>query len=328
MRRRFLGACVAAVALAAGGCATTPSAPLRDTPLVDHHQHVFSPATAQMLGDGFQPLDAAQLVALLDAAGIQRAVVLSAAYLHAGASRSFPDELARVQAENDWTGAQAALFPTRLRAFCSVNPLKDWAVAEIERCAREANLRGGLKLHLGNADLQLEDPEHASRLRAVFAAANAQRMAIVVHLRASVSRKRLYGLHQARVFLEDVLPAAPDVVVQVAHLGGTGPGWDDPQARTVIGILAEAVQRKHPSARNLYFDVASLANPKNSPVANADLVRMIRQVGVARVLYGSDSAVGGNLAPREAWAAFKALPLTPAEVAAIAGNVAPYLAAP
>ena len=141
---------------------------------------------------------------------------------------------------------------------------------------------------------------------------------------ASVSRKRLYGLQHARVFLGDILPAAPDVVVQVAHFGGTGPGWEDPQARTVAGILAEAVMKKAPGTGNLYFDVASLAHPSNSAVANADLVRMIRQVGVERVLYGSDSAAGDNLAPREAWAAFKALPLTPAEISAIAGNVAPY----
>ena len=36
----------------------------------------------------------------------------------------------------------------------------------------------------------------------------------------------------------------------------------------------------------------------------------IRQLGVGRLLYGSDGAGGGNLAPREAWAAFRQLPLS------------------
>src|SRR5687768_14708173 len=43
------------------------------------------------------------------------------------------------------------------------------------------------------------------------------------------------------------------------------------------------------------------------------------------VLYGSDAAVGGNLRPREGWAAFRRLPLTDGEFERIARNVAPYL---
>jgi predicted TIM-barrel fold metal-dependent hydrolase len=50
----------------------------------------------------------------------------------------------------------------------------------------------------------------------------------------------------------------------------------------------------------------------------------IRQVGTDKLLYGTDSAQGGNLRPRESWAAFRKLPLTEAEFARIAGNVPPY----
>ena len=60
--------------------------------------------------------------------------------------------------------------------------------------------------------------------------------------------------------------------------------------------------------------------------ANAALVtKRIRQVGVDRVLYGSDAAAGGNLAPRENWAAFRKLPLADREFETIARNEAPYL---
>lgn len=60
--------------------------------------------------------------------------------------------------------------------------------------------------------------------------------------------------------------------------------------------------------------------------ANAALVaKRIRQVGVERILYGSDAAVGDNLRPREAWAAFRRLALTEDEFDTIARNVAPYL---
>jgi hypothetical protein len=51
----------------------------------------------------------------------------------------------------------------------------------------------------------------------------------------------------------------------------------------------------------------------------------IREIGVDRIVYGSDGAAGGNLAPREAWATFRQLPLTEAEFKAIANNIAPYM---
>ncbi|MGH7429711.1 MAG: amidohydrolase family protein, partial [Candidatus Methylomirabilaceae bacterium] len=146
----------------------------------------------------------------------------------------------------------------------------------------------------------------------------------VVHLRASISRNRPYGPAQARTFLE-LLPLVPDIPVQVAHLAGTGPGYDDPPADSAMAVLAEAAENHDPRTRQLWFDVTTVADV-NISAANAALVaRRIRQVGVERVLYGSDAAAGGNLGPREGWAAFRRLPLTEAEFTRIASNVAPYL---
>jgi hypothetical protein len=53
-------------------------------------------------------------------------------------------------------------------------------------------------------------------------------------------------------------------------------------------------------------------------------VGYLRRIGMARLLYGTDSAQGDNLRPRAAWAAFRRLPLTEAEFAQVAGNAAPY----
>jgi uncharacterized protein len=268
------------------------------------------------------------VVALLDAAGIRRALVLSGAYLYGSPRRSaesVEDEYARVRAENDWTGAQAALYPDRLRAFCSVNPLKAYALDELARCAGSPQLRHGVKLHLGNSDVQLHLPAHLEQLQRLFRAANEHRLAILVHLRASISRGRPYGAAQARLFLERLLPLVPDVPVQVAHLAGTGPGYDDPPADRAMAVLAEAVQQGDPRTSRLWFDVATVATPTISAESAALVARRIRQAGVERVLYGSDAAAGDNLRPREGWAAFRGLPLTEDELARIAANVAPYL---
>jgi predicted TIM-barrel fold metal-dependent hydrolase len=271
-----------------------------------------------------QPITAREVVALLDSAGIRKAVLLSVAYIYGSPARSVPDEYAKVRAENDWNAAQAAQYPHRLRAFCGFNPLKDYALDELARCAREPRLSHGIKLHFGNSDVQLENPDHIKKLRRVFRAANDHGMAIVVHLRASISKKRPYGPLQARAFLEQLLPAAPDVVVQVAHLAGTGPGYDDPPADSVMAVLAAAIENRDNRTRHLWFDVATVVDRNISPAQAALVVKRIRQVGVDRILYGSDAAARDNLRPREGWAAFRKLPMTDSEFQKIATNVAPY----
>jgi predicted TIM-barrel fold metal-dependent hydrolase len=315
-----------ATAMLATGCATGGIGPSgRFTPVADHHQHLFSPDIVALLGDssGVTPLDADDLIPLLDSAGIRRAVVLSVAYMYGSPRRTVENEYAKVRAENDWTAAQAARYPDRLIAFCGFNPLKDYALEELARCAADRRFGRGIKLHFGNSDVQLDEPAHVERLRQVFRAANEHGMAIVVHMRASISRKRPYGATQARTFLEQLLPLAADVPVQIAHLAGTGPGYDDPPADSAMAVLADAV-RGNRYARRLWFDVAGVVDAGISPMHAALVARRIRQVGIERVLYGSDGAVGENLRPQQSWAAFRGLSLTDDEIARIADNVAPY----
>ena len=297
-------------------------------PAADHHQHLFSPGIIELLKPGPtgpQPLPAEDLVGYLDKAGIRRAAIMSVAYMYGRPSRVIEDEYGKVKAENDWTGAQAARYPERLRAFCGFNPLKDYALAELERCAAHKQLRHGIKMHFGNSDVQLDKPEHIARLREVFRAANRHRMAIALHLRASISLKRPYGEAQARAFLEQLMPLAADIPVQVAHFAGAGPGYDDPPANEVMRVFAEAAARRDPNTRQLYFDVASIATPDITPEHAREMVQRIRMVGVDKVLFGSDAVTPTNMHPREAWAAFTALPLTREEIERVAANVAPYL---
>ena len=296
-------------------------------PVADHHQHLFSPAIAALLSSEarvLQPITAQDLIPLLDSAGIRHALLLSVAYMYGSPTRTVQDEYPKVRAENNWVAAQARLFPERLRAFCSFNPLKDYALVELERCSRDSTLRRGIKLHFGNSDVQLDNPEHLEQLRRVFRAANEHRMAIVVHLRANIDRRRPYGSAQARVFLDELLPLVPDVPVQIAHLAGAG-GYSDSAVDSAMAVFAAAVRRHDWRTRGLWFDVTSVAEGDVSAAGAALVVQRIRQVGVDRVVYGSDAPSGGNAQPREGWAAFRRLPLSAVEFDRIARNVAPYL---
>jgi uncharacterized protein len=300
-----------------------PDRASRIPPRVDHHQHVFSPAMAEF--QKITPITAEDVIKLLDAAGIERGVLLSTAYAYGRPGREPQNEYEKVKEENDWVGAQAARFPKRLIAFCGFNPFKDYALGELDRCSKIPALSRGIKLHFGNSDVQLEKPEHIEKLKAIFRGANAHKMAIVVHMRASISLSRPYGAEQARAFLEQLMPLATNITVQVAHLAGTGPGYNDPKADAALEVFIDAMAKKDPRTRNLWFDVTTAAHPGNPPERTALLAKRIRQIGPYRILYGTDAALGSNLRPRESWAEFCRLGLTDKEIKTIAKNRAPYL---
>jgi predicted TIM-barrel fold metal-dependent hydrolase len=295
----------------------------RSAPAVDHHQHLYNPALGALtLGE---PVTADDLIRLLDQAAIHRAVLFSIAYQFGDPRRpAVPNEYALVQAENDRVSREVARYPDRLRGFCGVNPLKDYALAEIARCAKDPSLHYGLKMHFGNSDVQLDVPRHVQRLREVFRAANDARMAIVVHLRSSLSRQRPYGAEQARAFVNQVLPSAPDVPVQIAHLAGGG-GYDDPLVDQALGVFAEAVASHDPRMAHVYFEVSGVAGVGQWHDRAGIIATRIRQLGVDRILYGSDGAAGPGRSPKEAWQSFTELPLSDAEIRAVAANVAPYM---
>jgi len=304
------------------GPSSGPSAPL-----ADYHQHLFSPELAALMTTtppvtSVKPRTAGDLIEQLDAAGIKRAVVLSAAYIFEQPSRKADHAAEKLKRDNDWTSAQVATFPDRLIGFCGLNPLKDYALEELARCAADPNLRRGLKLHFGNSVVDYHNPAHIEQVRRVFRAANDYRMAIVVHARASVTQKLPYGREEATIFLNDLLPAAPDVVVQVAHLASAGSPQDE-GAQQALDVFVDAVARHDPRTRLLYFDVTTVGAPP-TPDSARRWAAAIRQLP-ARVLFGSDATTAA-VTPGGAWAAMrKLLPLTDDEFHALANNRPPYL---
>jgi predicted TIM-barrel fold metal-dependent hydrolase len=293
-------------------------------PLIDYHQHLLSPSAAK-LGSLPAPFTARDLVRLLDAAGIRRAVVLSLAYQYGNPNRPpVKDEYARVKEENDWTARQVAEFPGRLRAFCGVDPLKAYALSEIDRCAKDPYLHYGLKLHFGNSDVDLDDPRQVAQVRRVFQAADAHGMAIVVHLRSSVTRHRPYGATETAVFLREVLPAAPRVPVQIAHLAGSG-GYDDPSVDKALSVFIDAIRKRDPRMARVYFDISGVAGLGEWQSKKDLIAARMRQIGLKRILWGSDGAFGGGMTPAQALRAFQQLPLSTREFQTIYTNLAPYM---
>ena len=324
------------------------SAPKQKLPLADHHAHLQSPAAARLLNQGARrdsrarasaeeekPSTAAQLIVQLDEAGLQRSVALSDAYRLGSPFVHVPNEAAAVDRENDWTLHQVQMYPDRLVGFCSVNPVRRYALSAIEHCAA-IGLRGGLKMHLANAEFHFDDAEQVEHLREDFAAADRLRMPILLHLRAD---EVWNGRRSVQVFMQEVLPSALHVPVQIAHLGGWG-GYDRATDETLLAF-ADACEKTPDLCKNLYFDISAVLLPRayarSAPESDERLLwdaqkdfvdgsdrlaLALRRIGLSRILFGTD------------WPMITArvyidelrhgLRLSPSEISEILSNVAPY----
>ena len=298
-----------------GGCVSTAAPSATPAPRVDYHQHLVSAPFAPIVKRPAR--DARALLAELDAAGIEKAVVLSVGYSFADERKNLPDPDRLTRGENDWTSAQVAAAGGRLVGFCSANPLRPAALTELERCLGLSGMRG-IKLHFGNAGVSLRDPAHAARMVEVFTLAARRRAPVLVHMRARGGHN--FGAEDARLFLGRLVAVAPSIEVVVAHLGGAGPGYPA-QADSVMEVFGAAAERDDPRMRHMYFDVATAVTAETSPETAALVARRIRQVGPRRVLYGSDlAAPGGSV--RSGWEIFRdRVPLTAEEMRTLAGNV-------
>lgn len=307
-----LSLALATVSLLAA-CATTPVPP-RAAPVVDYHQHLVSP--------GFAPIvkvperDGAALVRELDAAGIDRAVVLSVGYSFADERKALPDPDRLTREQNDWTSAEVTKNAPRLIGFCSANPHREVALAELERCLGLPGMTG-IKVHLGNSGISLRNPAHLARMQQLFALAQRLGAPVLAHMRARGGAN--YGAEDARIFLDEIVSNARDIEIVVAHFGGAGPGYPA-QADEVMDVFADAAERKDPRMRNVYFDVATVVTEDSTAADGALVANRIRQIGRAKLLYGSDlTPPGGSIA--KGWEIFRTkVPLTEAELHQIAGN--------
>lgn len=269
------------------------------------------------------PVTADQLIASMDRAGIARALVLSTGYYLGGAGpdttpRLVPvnDKVQAVQLENDWFASEVARFPERLAMACGVNPMEDYAIAEMARCKQMPQVRAvEMKVGEHGDRIDLTDAGDLAKLRRFFSAANDHRMPIVIHLGSAGE----FGRTEVRNFLNEVVSAAPDIPVQIAHMGF--------HSVEALSEFADARAGGDPLTRNLYFDFSIGSFADLNPATATFIAESIRKIGLENVLYASDELPGDHNPPTyEHWPAMRrSLPMTDVEFTKIANNLAPYL---
>lgn len=270
-------------------------------PAADLHLHIGSQASADLVGS-LQPSSARDSTTAqnaldaLDAAGVDRGLVLSMAYLFGGpearADQSL-DEEEMVRAENDYVAAQLASVGDRLVGACSVNPLADYAHREVDRCLNVLGF-GVLKLHFTNSDVDLRSDDHLARLEAVWQVLESEGAAAYVHMR---TRAEDYGAQDAKRFIDDVIAPRPGVPVHVAHMSGWG-GYDD-ATDEALGEFVTAIEEGRLDRQRIWFGLgavvfqpeaagADTALARTVREANQKLASRVRQLGTDRVTYATD----------------------------------------
>jgi len=347
-KSRVTGGCIllaATLLLATGNALAEP------TPLADHHIHIQSKVVTDLLGelkksmpgsfeglsdDIFQVRTGEAALRELDRAGIQQGVLMSAGYMFGFSGMSMqPEEVASLmRAENRFNVDQALASNGRLVAMVGINPFLDNAMAELNYWSQQPGA-AGVKLHLGNSGLHLDNSDQVETLAGFFKAASKARMPLVVHLRGVAP----FTATNITTFIGTVLSQAGDLPVQVAH-GGSFGGIDAPTLEA-LKLFGAAIASEAPGTANLVFDLSGvgqldLSSLEGIPTEGIDahttdewrtlFVNEMRKVGLDRFVLASDWPA---LTPPTEYfiAERKDLPVTEAEWAELCGNVAPYLRA-
>lgn len=271
----------------------------------DHHVHLQDSATVQL---GYRMLkaigqtptkmdsivfDADTIIERLNRAQFKTAWILSNAYWFGSPLTPIDNEYEAVKKENDWTVEQAARYPGRLFAFMSVNPLKPYALEEIQRCADSKSF-AGLKLHFANSKIDLSDTAQVAQLQKVFALANKNHLLMIVHFR---SGQQWDGAANTRILLNQLLPFAKNTKVVIAHMAGWG-GYDKPM-HDALELIGAYIHQHNSYGKNLYLELSALlpltlnedykpAKSKSDWEPIAALKKRIRQIGTNQLLFGTD----------------------------------------
>jgi predicted TIM-barrel fold metal-dependent hydrolase len=288
-------------------------------PRLDAHAHLFSPQLAEhlrrIIGATYLTADirstnATDLLDKLDRADVERALVLSTAYINAADSPPFDtpprsaDEYRRVREDNDFTAGEAATSGTRLIPFASINPKREYAVEELTRCLDRNGMRG-LKTHFANSDVRLRDPQHVQQVHAVFAEAADRNAPVVAHI--FNERVEGFGATDVEILVSQIIEPLRTLRVSVAHLGGGG-GFGRRVQHTFSALVA-AVASRPQVARRVWVDCAAVmhttAGPPpvgaTTPEEQAQLGKLLQAWGIERILWGSDTEPDAVDQARGAW---------------------------
>lgn len=288
------------LSVACTGSKSTGNAKKTPNPVpMDFHVHTMSPKLYNLVKKMGLPMAESEgaytnLDTVFAINGSQKLLAISMAYIWGAPGFQGPGEAERVASENDHLHAQVAKYPGKAYGFFSVNPTRDYADAEIRRCADTLNLNG-LKLHFDNSKVSLRSPDTLKTVRKIIDLATEKGLPVLLHFD---NKSGDYGAKDVQILIEEILLKNPDTRIILAHLG-TGAGF----RQATKEILAEVKRQTdaHPQLKKqLWLDISGIVFPNGfrngqippTTAAECEAVsQSLRKTGLDRFVFGSDFPV-------------------------------------
>lgn len=241
----------------------------------DFHMHIHSPPKEY---DDLQ-FNAERALFAADSINLKRALVLPNSYSK-NVSQSY------AETENNFIASEVKKNRKRLAGACAVNPAKNWAEAEIKRCA-SLGLKV-LKLHFMASGLDLKKSDHYEIAKAAVKNAELNKMTIIVHANYPQS-SRGHEIEKLTQLINEF-----------------------PKTRWIIGHMygREFKELKKLNHENYFVEISVVPVWMKSEGQKKELVETMRSTGIKKFVFGSDWPV---FHPAEIAKAFQALPLNESE---------------
>ncbi len=263
----------------------------------DHHVHFFSKnLTDDIRNQGYaltvpdSTLNDIEIVLQKNKA--QHMILVSGGYAYSRSPVYLKKKTRKsaVQGENDLLARFVAQHPDRLLGFFGLNPMESFAFREMKRCHKKLQL-DGLKLHFNASRVNLRDAGHRKKVRKMLAYAADHQLPVLLHLK---NNRRDFGRGDVQLFIEEILQKIPPLRLILAHMGGDG-GFTV-ETKAVMETFIDFFQNNpKASDHQIYFELSGAVIYQSweypGKVPYEKIAELIRKIGLAKILYGSDYPV-------------------------------------
>lgn len=262
-------------------------------------------------GSGDSGTNADDIVAKLDAANIDKAIVASIAY------NSLVGDDREVTRENVFVSDEVSAHSDRLIGFCGVNPHFLSAPSEITDCLKLDGM-DGVVLHLPDSKLDMNNAADASKLEALFDVIESSDAPLMIH----VGGPR-FGLPLDSAGFEslvDQMAKFDDMRVLHTQCAGL---MDERRIEVWMSLLNNEASSGLIGANHFVSMDDCLAAHEEDPLLNKELiVSRLRRWGIDKVLFASGhlDITNGSQTPAEALDTLSTYPFTQSEIDTIVGN--------
>ncbi len=262
----------------------------------DGHVHIVSPELIKIwkgLGIPFSRADAyySDIDVILKKTAVKRIDLISMAHVYSSEEfGGFKNERELVEKENSYVAAARDKHPKKVKAYCSVDPLRDYALEELDRCRTQLRMNG-IKIHHNANQVYLTVPAHLAKVRQIFEFAAKHKMPILLHFDNS---HRRFGKPDVDLLTASILNDLKPVKLRIAHFGTSG-GFNARTKAFIDAFLDQFNTNAKLKKHKIAFDISAVGLDKDSEGVSkltdiewTELAVYVRKIGFDRIAFATD----------------------------------------